>query len=141
MKFLSKLWLFIIILIGGIFIIVSLTFAQEGQPPSPPSASDIVAKMKQELNLSDEQASQVIPVIQEEIQEMQTIMEQARNQGVSREAMLSQMESLHKNTESKLSQYLTEDQLTQWKNRRQQPSRRGGNKDAPSEKNNQTEGE
>ena len=135
MKFLNKWWLYFIILIGGIFIIVSLTFAQEGQPPSPPSASDMADKMKQELNLNDEQANQITPIIQEESQRIQEMMEQARSQKVDRQEMMSQMEELHKDTESKLSQYPTQGQLEQWKSK--QPPQRSRNRGAPPGENGQ----
>ena len=132
MKFLDKWWLILVILIGVLFIIASIMFAQQGKLPSPPSASDIVAKMKQELNLNDEQVSQITPVIQSEIQQMQALMEQAKSQGADRDAVIKQMEALRESEESELSQYLTQDQLTQWKNRRQKPLRGSDNKGAGS---------
>jgi len=131
-KFLDKWWLILVILIGVLFIIASIMFAQQGKLPSPPSASDIVAKMKQELNLNDEQVSQITPVIQSEIQQMQALMEQAKSQGADRDAVIKQMEALRESEESELSQYLTQDQLTQWKNRRQKPLRGSDNKGAGS---------
>ena len=102
-----------------------------GQRPSPPSASDIVVKMKQELNLSDEQVSQITPIFQDEIQQMQAIMEQSRSQGADRDAVKSQMDALRQSTELKLSQYLTPDQLIQWKNMQQQPPQQKGDRRVP----------
>jgi predicted RND superfamily exporter protein len=106
-----------IILAGMLFIMTGLTLAQHGeQPPSPPSANDIMTKMKQELKLSDEQVSQITPIIKNEIEQMQALM----SQGTDRDAGRSQMEALRKSTESKLSQYLTQEQITLWKNKQNQ---------------------
>lgn len=120
------------VLIGVLFVMTGTVFAQpQGQPPSPPSASDIAASMKQELGLSDDQVDKVASVIQKQIQQMQAVMEQARDQKLSPDAMMSQMEAVRKNIESELAQYLTQEQLTQWKNKQQQPPQERGARRAP----------
>ena len=121
MKFVDKC----IILIGALFLVAGITFAQQGdQPPSPPSASDVVSRMKEELSLTEEQISQITPIIQDELSQMQSFMEQ----GASSDTAKSKMDELRQSTESKLSQYLRQDQLTQWKNKQRQPPQKEGSR-------------
>ena len=75
---------------------------------------------KQNLNLTDEQVSQITPVIEENIQQRQAIMEQAKGQETDRDAMKGQMAALRESMESKLAQYLTPEQLEKWKTSIQQ---------------------
>ena len=82
------------------------------------TAEEMVVKMKQEVNLTDEQVKQITPVIQGEIQKRKELMEQMR--------------TLHRETENKLDQYLTPEQKAQWKDLQEQrkanrPFRYGGN--------------
>ena len=53
-----------LIMIIPLFIVTNSLFAQS----QGLSADDIVAKMKQELKLSDDQANQIKPIIENEIQ-------------------------------------------------------------------------
>ena len=118
MKFIGKSGEVCVVMLAVLLFTAGLSSAQQqGQPPSPPSASDMVSKMKQELNLTDEQVSQVTPIIQEEVNQMQSLMSQVAD----RDAVKSQIDALHQSTEAKLAQYLTPDQLTQWKSRKQPP--------------------
>ncbi|HUT83688.1 MAG TPA: Spy/CpxP family protein refolding chaperone [Thermodesulfobacteriota bacterium] len=76
-----------------------------------------INKMKQELNLTDEQVKQITPIIQSEMQKRKELMDQMRN--------------LHQDTETKIGQFLTPEQMTQWKNLQEQrkknkPFRHGG---------------
>ena len=80
-----------------------------------PSAEDIIKKMKEQINLTDEQANQVKPIIESDIQQQQAIRDQAKSQGTDRETVKTQLQALRNDTESKLSQYLSQDQMTQWK--------------------------
>jgi len=109
---------------GILFVSCGVSFAQQGggkKPSSPPSASDMVSKMKEELGLSDEQASQITPIIEEEISQMKELMGSVTD----RESARDKMDALHQDTESRLSQYLTADQLAEWKSKQKQPPQRG----------------
>ena len=97
-----------LIMIIPLFIVTNSLFAQS----QGLSADDIVAKMKQELKLSDDQINQIKPIIENEIQQRQQIREQAKVQGIDRQAIKEQMQALRQDTESKLSQYLSQDQIT-----------------------------
>ncbi|HNX90600.1 MAG TPA: hypothetical protein PKY78_03700 [Candidatus Omnitrophota bacterium] len=91
------------------------------QPKQPPSAKEMVERMKKELNLTDEQVSQITPVIEEEMNTMRSVMGEPK--GGDKESGRSQMEAIHQETETKLAQYLTKDQLNSWKSKRQGPPR------------------
>ena len=118
MKISNKWLCFHGIVLGVSFLMASVAFAQ--QEKQPPSAGEIAAKMKQNLNLTDEQVSQITPVIEENIQQRQAIMEQAKGQETDRDAMKGQMAALRESMESKLAQYLTPEQLEKWKTSIQQ---------------------
>lgn len=107
---------------GVIFCFVGISFAQPGHPPVPPSASDIVAKMQKELDLTGEQVKNITPIIESEIKQMQAIMAQKAD----RDQMKNKMEALHKETETQLSHYLSPEQLAKWKSR-MKPPHRGNN--------------
>ncbi len=113
-----------------LFAACGAAFAQQGpKPPAPPSAEEIVDRMKTELGLSDEQVNQITPVIQEESSQMQAMMED----GVPPEPGQAneKMEQLRRDTESKLAQYLTEEQLAQWKSRHKAPAQGDSEKAGP----------
>ena len=96
-----------------LFIAAGSAFAQSRRV----LVDDIVAEMKQELKLSDDQTNKIKLVIANDIQRQQQIKEQA--QGKALEAVKEQMQALRQDTESKLAQYLSPVQFTQWKNKQQ----------------------
>ena len=114
------------ILLAALFLVAGSIFAQQNeQSRSHMSVGDIVANMKGKLNLTDEQVGQITPLIEENIQQRQSIMEQAKNDGSDSDAVKGQMAALRQSMESKLSQYLTSEQLEKWKNSIQQRHPRG----------------
>lgn len=92
---------------------------QMGDRPPPPelSADDVVAMMKNELNLSNTQVRQITPVIEDEISQIKAFI----SQGIDRDQVKSKLDALREETESKLSKYLTSDQISQWNDRMRQP--------------------
>jgi coenzyme F420-reducing hydrogenase alpha subunit len=86
-----------------------------GTPPKPMTASEMISKMKQELSLSDKQVSQIKPVIENEITQIDSIMSQERDGKITRDKAREKMDAVRKDTESKLSKYLTSDQMKKWK--------------------------
>jgi hypothetical protein len=107
---------------GVLLFSCGVSFAQQeggDKPPAPPSASEMVSRMKQDLGLNDEQVSQITPILEEEISRMSELM----GSETDRESARSKMDALRQDTESKLAQYLTEDQMTKWKSRQGQPPR------------------
>ena len=85
-------------------LVVAGGVAQAQGPMCTPEGK--INKMKQELNLTDEQVKQITPIIQSEMQKRKELMDQMRN--------------LHQDTENKIGQFLTPEQMTQWKTLREQ---------------------
>jgi excinuclease UvrABC ATPase subunit len=105
------------IVLGVLFLAAGAAFAQQGQQSFPlPSAGEVVAKMKEKLNLSDEQVKQIAPIIEEDFQQRKEIVAQSKTQGLGREAVRSKMAALRQSTKSKLTQCLTPEQLEILKN-------------------------
>ncbi len=95
--------------------------AQMRGPGRGPGAEDIVNKMAQELNLTNEQIQQIIPVIKEDVQKRGELMKQMKGQG--REATSSiktGMEKITQETETQLAQYLSDEQIAKWKTLQQE---------------------
>lgn len=111
MKFMGKFKYVYVILALTLFCAINNTYAQ---PRQAPSIEDILANMKQDLNLTDEQVAKISPVVRNQIQQMQSIIEQAQ------EKVKSQLQALQQSTEVKLSQCLTPEQMAQFRNRQQE---------------------
>jgi TolA-binding protein len=106
----------LITLCSVIAMLTLLIVTTHAQGPTP-VAEDIVGRMKQELKLTDEQVKQITPIIQADVQKRKELMDQINN--------------VRQDTENKLGQYLTQEQMTQWKNLQEQrkenkPFRHGG---------------
>lgn len=110
MKFMGKCKYVYVVLALTLFVAIGNTYAQQRQAPS---VEEIVANMKQDLKLSDAQAAKITPIVRNQIQQMQTIIEQAQ------EKIRSQLQTLQQSTEAKLSQCLTPEQMAQFQNRQQ----------------------
>jgi Spy/CpxP family protein refolding chaperone len=115
----EKIMKFKNVLITLCSLIVMLVLLAGSAPAQGPlcTTEGKVNKLKQELNLTDEQVKQITPIIQSEMQKRKELMDQMRN--------------LHQDTETKIGQFLTPEQMTQWKNLQEQrkenkPFRHGG---------------
>lgn len=111
MKFMGKCKYVYVVLALTLFCTISNAYAQQRQAPS---IEDIVANMKQDLKLTDAQASKITPIVRDQIQQMQSIIEQAQ------EKVRSQLQMLQQSTEAKLSQCLTPEQMAQFRSRQQE---------------------
>jgi hypothetical protein len=89
-----------------------------GGQAGPVSAEQQVADMRAKLGLSDEQAAEVKPIIEEQFERRKTIMDQSRSSGSeAREKMQAKLDDLEWNIDKKLAAVLTEDQMlayTKW---------------------------
>jgi len=101
MKF-KNVWIALCSVIA--MLVVAGGVAQAQGPMFTPEGN--INKMKQELNLTDEQVKQITPIIQSEMQKRKELMDQMRN--------------LHQDTETKIGKFLTPEQMTQWKTLREQ---------------------
>jgi hypothetical protein len=126
MKLTVKNFYVFLVFVIGLFFVGGSAFAQGrpgfggGKMPSPPSASEIVSQMKETLNLTDEQVTQVTTIIQEQMSQMESLIKSGNP-----ESNRGKMESIRQQTEEKLSKVLTSEQLTKWKNSRPQGPRGG----------------
>ena len=118
------------------------------KPPPPPTAEMILKKMKEELNLTDKQVKQITPIIENEIKQMNELMKKSGGIGKSQRKNHSgksskksdntsnenkemdpnheKMDAIHKETESKLSQYLSAEQMEKWREMHKPPQRPEG---------------
>ena len=109
-------------------LVLPAVYAQ-GERPSgqmggrPPSAEDMVERMQDDLDLTDEQTEKIKEIFEEQRNEMD-----ARMNSGSTKPDREQMESLRTRMEEKMAQVLTPEQLEKWKNSRPQggPGKGGG---------------
>lgn len=102
-------------LIVSTLIICGNTFAQRGpggpgggKAPAKLSASDIVSRMKQNLNLSDDQVKQITTIVKDELAQMESLM------GSGSRPDHTQIESIRTEAEAKIAAVLTTEQLELW---------------------------
>ncbi len=112
--------------IGILIVIFSMAVSGHAQGYQQPSADDIIKKMKEQINLTDQEAGQVKPILESEVQQQQAIRAQAENQEIDQETMRTQLRELRADTESQLSRYLSEEQMTQWKDYQRRLERLNG---------------
>jgi len=105
----SKIIWYALALVILFFLAVS-AYAQETT-----SVNDIVAKMKKELNLTQQQADAVKPIIDENMTKREELREE-QNQAMmaDRATIQSKIEQLDQDENQKLSQILTKDQMNKW---------------------------
>ena len=119
--------------IGILIVIFSMAVSGHAQGYQQPSADDIIKKMKEQIDLTDQEASQVKPIIESDIQQKQAIKDQANNQGTDQETVKTQLRQLRNDTESQLSRYLSQEQMTQWKDYQRLLDRLNGGQDSGNE--------
>ena len=103
----------------------------------PLTVDDMVQKMKKDLNLTDEQADAIKPIIEEKIAKRKELMETQGQEAGSLDAIRSQMEKLNKEQDQQLSKILSPDQMETMKAQRHLAAagkRQGGG--APGQKSN-----
>ena len=112
--------------IGILIVMFSVAASGHAQGYQQPSADDLIKKMKEQINLTDQEASKVKPILESDIQQRQAIRDQAENQEIDQETMRTQLRELRNDTESQLSRYLSEEQMTQWKDYQRRLERLNG---------------
>jgi len=92
-------------------------FAQD-QPPGGehqrPSADDMVAKMQSQLNLTQDQAAAIKPIIEKFSSKREELRQSMQNELADRDSQRSQMKQLKADEKQELAQVLSTDQLSQW---------------------------
>ena len=81
----------------------------------PPSADEIIAKMKTQINLTKQQADALKPIIENNIMQRQQLMQDLKKEGVTDKSIIQNtMEQLEKDKNQKIAQILTKDQMDKW---------------------------
>lgn len=111
-------------LLGLAFLASGTAYAECPQPPAPPSAADMISRMQQDLGLSEEQVTQITPIIENEVEQLQALMSQGDRDR-------SKMDAIRTETGEKLAEYLTAEQLEKWKTQSCKPLRDGGDRRGP----------
>ena len=93
-----------------LFLSVMPVFAQE----QPVSADDIVSKIQSKLNLTQDQASAITPIIEKYTSKRQELKQGVEDGTIERNDMRSQMKQLKEDEKQDLSQVLSADQISQW---------------------------
>ncbi|MBF0619574.1 MAG: hypothetical protein HQL19_05350 [Candidatus Omnitrophica bacterium] len=78
------------------------------QQEAPLSASAIATRMKQALHLTDEQVNSIIPILESELTQIKALIDQNTDRAGAR----SRIEAIQQDTQTKLAQVLTQEQLT-----------------------------
>lgn len=81
----------------------------------PPSADDIIEKMRAQVNLTKEQYYSLKPIIENNIIKRQQLMQDLKKEGVSDRGIIKNtMEELEKEENQKIARVLTKDQMDKW---------------------------
>ena len=94
-----------------LFFLAISAYAQETT-----SFSDIVAKMQKELNLTQQQADAVKPIIKENMTKREELRQSIEDQTmiIDRATIQSKIEQLDQDEDQRLRQILTHDQMNKW---------------------------
>ena len=81
----------------------------------PPSADEIIAKMKTQVNLTQQQVDALKPIIENNIIQRQQLMQDLKMEGVTDKSIRQNTrEQLEKDKSQKMAQVLTKDQMDKW---------------------------
>lgn len=94
-----------------LFITATPSFAQDQQ-----SANDIVLKMQHDLNLSDDQVSNITQVVERYVMASQELQKSIDDGTINPSAIDSQKQQIKAAEYQGISQYLRSDQLYEWNN-------------------------
>ena len=86
------------------------------------SSDERLAQLTEQLDLTDEQAKQMKPIIEEQSKKQQEIFDSASG---DRETMRAEMMNLMEETDEQYAEVLTEDQMNTYRKMRQQRMRQG----------------
>ena len=86
------------------------------------SSDERLAQLTEQLDLTDEQAKQMKPIIEEQSKKQQEIFDSASG---DRETMRAEMMNLMEETDEQYAEVLTEEQMNTYREMRQQRMRQG----------------
>ncbi|MDD5477925.1 MAG: hypothetical protein PHG87_07015 [Candidatus Omnitrophica bacterium] len=94
----------------------------------PLTVDDVVQKMKTDLDLTQEQADALKPIIEQNRAKRKELRETLKQQGADKDIILSQMKKLTQELDQQLSKILSQDQMDKFKAMRVQRSLQGEKK-------------
>ena len=86
------------------------------------SPDERLAQLTEQLDLTDEQAAKMKPIIEEQSKKQQELFESA---GGDRATMRAEMTKLMEETDKRYAEVLTEDQMNEYREMRQERMRQG----------------
>jgi len=92
------------------FIPMMLAFAQES-----PSADEIIGKMKAQLDLQDDQVTNITPVIEKYAIAFQDLQKSINDSTINESAINSQWQGIEAQETQEISAYLKPNQITEWR--------------------------
>lgn len=108
------------LILGLCVIAVCLYFVADVSAKSRMS----IEELQEELNLTDEQAEAIVPIIQKDRKEKEAIVDKYREQGMAGiSSMREELKSLQKEHDSKYSEILTDEQMKNYIDLRKKESR------------------
>ncbi len=87
------------------------------------STDEIMSRLKTRLNLTEDQEAKLRPVIEESIRKRQKIVEDGSD---DKKAMRSQLQELRWSTDMQIGKILTEDQMKEYQNLREEQREKSG---------------
>ncbi len=97
-------------LLAALFIVAITAIAQD-----QPSTNDIITKMKTDLNLSDDQVSNITQIIDRYAMASNDLQKSIEDGTMNPSAIDSQRQQIKAAEEQGMAQYLRSDQLTEWR--------------------------
>ncbi len=112
----AKIWLLALVLAVS-FTYVSSAQAFRGKRAKDPDK--IIAHLTEKLSLSDEQVTQIRPIIENQAEQQKQLFEKYGSQGrAGKQAMRGEMKTLREETHSKMAAVLTEEQMEKYESLR-----------------------
>ena len=105
------------IILGILLISGNPSYAQK---QGGPTVEDMLAKIRQDLNLTEEQVTRIKSIVEEEAQKMTSLMERMSTQGAgAHESVRTEMEKIRQEMEDQLIKCLDEEQMAKWKKQKE----------------------
>ena len=90
---------------------VQTSLPEQASAQKPPTADDMVQKMKTDLNLTQQQADAIKPIIEQNMAKQKELIETLKQRGADKDTIRSQMEQLNQGRDQQLSKILSQDQM------------------------------
>jgi len=99
---------------ANVFLLLLLLAIEPVLAQDAPDTNDIVAKMKVELNLQDDQVYHITPVIEKYAMALHDLQKSIDDGTINPSVVDSQKQQIQAAEDQELSRYLRPDQISQW---------------------------